>query len=58
MTHFEEAIHHMKELLKGGAHEGPCHEDSEHGDSCMYHVDTAAERAKKAREFLARVQQG
>lgn len=42
----------LRELLKAGAHEGPCTNDDDPYDSCSLHVEAAAKRAQAAREFL------
>jgi hypothetical protein len=63
MTDLEkEAIEMVSELLKYGAHDGPCDntytdEDGEVCDcACSLHLSASAERKKKAEDFLIRVQ--
>jgi hypothetical protein len=52
----DDAVEIIKELLKGGAHDGPCdNEGWEMDDGCSLHVVTARERDNRARRFLSTI---
>lgn len=46
------ALDMIRELLLGGAHEGPCTNEDDPYDSCDLHVAASDRRDKAAREFM------
>lgn len=52
------ALGHIEEMLKGGAHVGPCTNDDDPHDSCETHVATSKARDADAKAFLDKMRGG